>query len=291
MNFISKNIPLEMKEKNQWVCYFKKKIEGSNHLGKVMVSPITFHHARSNEKSDWTDFYKANLFLKEFRNADGLAFVLTEGIVFIDIDNSIDKKGNINDVAKKLLETFPDTYAERSCSGRGIHIFLKGNLPPDCMKRNDEIGLEMYDTKRFCCVTGDIISSTNELHDYSSEIKKLSISMMGRKVINDMPKAYYGKPSISDQEIISKAMRSKSGNKFSRLYSGDTSGYASASSADLALVAMIAFYTQDKNQIDHIFRMSGLYREKWDSPRGDSTYGMMTIEKSLSNTKRVYEME
>jgi len=54
---------------------------------------------------------------------------------------------------------------------------------------------------------------------------------------------------------------------------------------------MISFYTQDPDQIDRIFRSSGLMREKWDSPRGDTTYGRMTIETSLRNTRRVYEMQ
>ena len=291
MNFQSKNIPLELKEKKQWVTYFKRKVEGSEHLGKVMISPTTYKHARSNEPTDWVDFYKANLFASENKFTDGLAFVLTEGIVFIDIDNSINENGEMNQIAKQLLAEFPLTYAERSCSGKGIHILLKGSLPKDCMKRNDAIGLEMYETKRFCCITGDIISSSNELHDYSDKIGRVATSLMGRKVTNVKPIPFYGHPTISDQQIIEKAMKSKSGAKFAKLYSGDTSGYASASSADLALVSMIAFYTQNPSQIDHIFRTSGLCRDKWDSPRGDSTYGMMTIMTSLSNTRRVYEMQ
>lgn len=59
MNFNANAIPCEMKEMKQWVAYFKKEVPGSTHLGKVMVSPITYKHARSNEPSDWSDFYSA----------------------------------------------------------------------------------------------------------------------------------------------------------------------------------------------------------------------------------------
>ena len=291
MNFNASSIPIEMKERKQWVAYFKKEIPGSSHLGKVMVSPITYRHARSNEPSDWTDFYKAKLFLTENGRMDGLAFVLTEGIVFIDIDNSIDANGRINEIGEKLLKAFPDTYAERSCSGHGIHILMKGKLPKDCMKRNDSIGLEMYDTKRFCCITGDVIDDRKALLDCSPMIGKAALSLMGRKEASHIPKPSYGKPLASDRLVIEKASRSRNGEKFLRLYQGDDSGYASRSSADLALVAMISFYTQDPEQIDRIFRSSGLMREKWDSPRGDTTYGRMTIETSLRNTRRVYEMQ
>ena len=290
MKFFDKNIPLEMKDRKQWVAYFKKAEPGSSHVGKVMVSPKTYRHAKSNEPSDWADFYNAYLFATSYGRMDGLAFVLTEGIVFVDIDHSIDENGQLSPLAQRLLNEFPGTYAERSCSGHGIHILMKGSLPKDCMKRNDDTGLEMYDTKRFCCITGDVIAGRKTLLDYSEKVGKVAKALMGRKIANPTPKPYYGHPSISDQQIIEKALRSKSGQKFSRLYSGDTTGYPSQSSADLALVSMIAFYTQDPSQIDHIFRTSGLFRDKWDSPRGDSTYGMMTIMTSLSNTRRVYEM-
>lgn len=291
MNFNANAIPYEMKERKQWVAYFKKEIPGSTHLGKVMVSPITYKHARSNEPSDWSDFYNARLFAASYGKMDGLAFVLTEGIVFVDIDNSIDGNGKINPIGDKLLKAFPDAYAERSCSGHGIHILMKGRLPKDCMKRNDYIGLEMYDTKRFCCITGDVIDGRTKLLDCSETIGKVALSLMGRKEASHIPKPFYGKPLANDRMVIERAMRSKNGAKFQRLYQGDSSGYASQSSADLALVAMISFYTQDPEQIDRIFRTSGLMREKWDSQRGDSTYGRMTIEASLRNTRRVYEMQ
>lgn len=254
-----------------------------------MISPNTYHHARSNEPSDWSDFYKAKMFASQCGNMDGLAFVLTQGVVFVDIDHSIDEKGELSPLAKKLLSEFPDTYAERSCSGHGIHILMKENLPKDCMKRNDDIGLEMYDTKWFCCITGDVIDNRTQLIDYSGKAEEVAKSLMGRKVANSVPKPYYGHPTLSESQINEKASRSKSGTKFMRLYSGDIIGYNSQSSADLALVSMIAFYMQDPEQIDHIFRNSGLYRDKWDSPRGDSTYGRMTIETSLSNTRRVFD--
>jgi putative DNA primase/helicase len=289
MRFLAENVPAELRDLNQWVGYFKKAEPDGTHVGKIMVSPNTLRHARSNEPSDWSSFAKALSFAESSRKMDGLAMVLTEGIVFIDIDHSIDGNGVLSPLAKRLLSLFPDTYAERSCSGHGIHILAKGKLPTDCMKRNDEIGLEMYDTKRFCCITGDVIGERKRLADYSEEAATVAKSLMGRKVANTEPKPYYGHPSMADQQIIDKAMRSRSGPKFTRLFCGDSSGYASQSSADLALVSMIAFYTHDPEQIDHIFRSSGLFREKWDSPRGDSTYGRMTIETSLSNSRRVYE--
>ncbi len=48
----------------------------------------------------------------------------------------------------------------------------------------------------------------------------------------------------------------------------------------------------DPAQIDRIIRNSKLYREKWDSPRGDTTYGMMTVMEALrGKTRMAYEPE
>lgn len=290
MRFFERNVPRELKDRKQWVAYFKETDPNVSHVGKVVISPVTAHHARSNEPSDWSDFMAAERFAYSMKRMDGLALVLTQGIVFIDIDHSIDDSGQLSPLAAKLLAEFPGTYAERSCSGHGIHILLKGKLPEGCMKRNDEIGLEMYDTKRFCCITGDIIAGRSKLLDYNEKAAQVAKSLLGRRVVASQPKPFYGVPSMADQEIIQRALRSKSGQKFERLYSGDFTGYPSQSSADLALVAMIAFYTKDPKQIDSIFRTSGLFRDKWDSPRGDTTYGEMTIRTGLGNTSRVYDV-
>jgi putative DNA primase/helicase len=290
MRFFERNIPQELKDKKQWVAYFKKKETGISHLGKVMISPRTYHHAKSNDPTDWTDFYSAHCFAATNGNLDGLAFVLTKGIVFIDIDNSIDNNGVISEFASKMLNEFPKAYAEKSCSGTGIHILLKGKLPEGVMKRNDNIGLEIYETKRFCCITGDMIAGHNELIDYTEKVGEVAKRYLGVRKPNPIARPVYMTPTLDDQRVIEKALRSRSGDKFSRLFSGDITGYATHSSADLALVNMISFYTQNPDQIDAIFRTSGLMRDKWDSPRGDSTYGRVTIETSLANTVRRYEM-
>jgi hypothetical protein len=53
------------------------------------------------------------------------------------------------------------------------------------------------------------------------------------------------------------------------------------SAADLALCNLIAQHTDDPEQVDRIFRRSGLMRDKWDERRGSRTYGEMTVEKAL----------
>lgn len=92
--------------------------------------------------------------------------------------------------------------------------------------------------------------------------------------------------SLDDQTLIEKAKNAKDGAKFSALWEGDISGYASHSEADLALCCLLAFWTGgDRDRINGLFRQSGLFREKWE--RED--YRDNTINAALESTTEFYE--
>jgi hypothetical protein len=62
---------------------------------------------------------------------------------------------------------------------------------------------------------------------------------------------------------------------------------AITSRADAALCSLLAYYTDgDHARVDRLFRLSGLYRPKWDRPTAGSTYGAITIEASMKNAFR-----
>jgi primase-polymerase (primpol)-like protein len=174
----------------------------------------------------------------------------------------------------------PDTYAERSISGTGIHILFYGALPPDALKRNDGKGIEIYDTRRFVCMTGDLIGKAKNLADYSDRIAAIAYEFTGRRA--PLRERQDVQSNTSDAELIGQIRNSRQGTKFNALYGGDTVAYPSHSHADSALVFTLAWWTQDSAQIDRIFRSSGLYRDKWNSPRGGTTYGGLLIDDALS---------
>lgn len=288
MKFIIENIPKELKSKNQWVCYrIKKERDKTN---KYMLNPKDLKFAKSNDHSTWSSFYTAKKMLEnKWLKLDGLAFVLTEGYVFIDIDHSVDENGKYSELTNTLLNELPNTYAEHSCSGKGVHIICKGDLGENYKRRNDEIGLEMYQTKRFVCITGDVINDRFDILDYSNIIKDINKKYLGvapEKVV--VPRS---EPTMSDLELINKIRESKQARKFDELYSGNISGYPSPSNADFAFIRLLVFWTQDRNQLDSIFRSSGLMRDKWDKQIGDSTYGDITINNALSSYTRTYKIK
>lgn len=180
MNF--NNIPEEMKALNQWACFRIKWDETEGKNKKIIISPHTGKFAYCNDPATWASYQEARYYCQRYK-FKGLVFALTSGITFIDIDHAIDKDtGNIiSEEAVKLLKIFPDTFTERSVSGSGIHILIRGRLPENALKRNDAKGLEFYDSKRFICMTGDLINDNTALADYSAKIAEINYEFIGKR--------------------------------------------------------------------------------------------------------------
>jgi putative DNA primase/helicase len=275
------NIPAKLKALKQWAVFRSYPDKDSGKYKKVIISPMNGKFAKSNEPETWEDFNKADYYRKRYRY-QGLTFALDKGLVFIDLDHAIDKESGeiLSPEANRLLKLLPDTYTERSVSGTGIHILFQGELPEDALKRNDDKGIEIYDNRRFICMTGDIIDGRHEILDYSGKTAEIAYTFTGRRL---PPRQYEPAESkATDTELIEEIRNSRQGTKFNALMRGDISGYPSHSHADSALIFILAWWTQDPSQIDGIFRSSGLYRDKWDSRRGGTTYGGLLIDDALS---------
>src|SRR5215207_5195072 len=90
---------------------------------------------------------------------------------------------------------------------------------------------------------------------------------------------------LTDEEVEQLARGARNSAKFEALKSGDISGYVSHSEADQAYVSLLAFYTQDEEQLDRLYRRSGLCRQKWlDRP----DYRYRTITHALSKLRETY---
>ena len=98
-----------------------------------------------------------------------------------------------------------------------------------------------------------------------------------------------GSSSPTDEDVIEKCRAAENAAKFEALYDrGDVHAYHDGddSAADLALLSMLSFYTQDEAQLERIFSSSALgQREKWRR-RGD--YRERTIQKALASIGEVY---
>lgn len=87
---------------------------------------------------------------------------------------------------------------------------------------------------------------------------------------------------LSDESVIQKIKESKQAEKFKPLWGGEIPEGKSHSEADMSLAQMLAFLCGgDVEQIDRLFRQSGLMRDKWEERRGSATYGAITIKNAL----------
>jgi putative DNA primase/helicase len=95
-------------------------------------------------------------------------------------------------------------------------------------------------------------------------------------------------PELEDEGVIALCRAAGNAEKFAALFDdGDVDAYHGGddSSADLGLLSMLAFYTQDPDQLERIFSLSALgQREKWE--RED--YRRRTIDKALSGLTETY---
>lgn len=143
------NIPQELKNLKQWV--------NASQFSKIpMQSDVTLT-ASSSDPSTWCDFDTAKASVDNGRY-EYVGFVFNDnGIVGIDIDTGYDEDGFISPLACDIISRC-NSYTEKSKSGRGFHILVKGDLP--FKGKNNLNGVEIYKQARFFIMTGDVISNS-----------------------------------------------------------------------------------------------------------------------------------
>jgi len=206
----------------------------------------------------------------------------------------------VDDAALDIIGRL-DSYTEVSPSGTGYHVLVTGKLPDG---RNRRGSVELYDTARFFTVTGDHVKRTPtrvaRRQDALTAIHREYVQDTDTESASD-PEQHGGADEESpttgaadvdvdpdDEDLIEKARNASNGEKFERLWNGNTVGYDSQSEADMALCCLLAFWTGgDQTQMEHLFRQSGLLREKWDEVHyaDGSTYGRRPSSERLRSLR------
>ena len=289
-------IPAELIERPQWVAW-----RYEQRSGKTTKAPIDAKsngrliHAKSNDPTTWASHAEAMAACERHPELAGVGFCFTpdDGLTGIDLDHVIDPEtGELKPEAAEILERFHGTYAEVSPSGTGLRLFAFGKPGRSGKNTGKEKWLEVYShpSSRYLTVTGDHwTDSATAVTEQQAALDWLHERFMkastGQEPVASKP-GPAGALNLDDAALLDKARRAKNGGDFERLWAGDTSGHGGDdSAADLALCSLLAFWTGgDADQIDRLFRQSGLFRPKWDSRRGEAgTYGSMTIDKAISN--------
>lgn len=273
------SIPSELHSLVQWV--------GAKN--KIPMNPHNGGRASSTDPETWGTIEEAFAGIERF-GFDGIGFVFTHSdpYVGIDLDHVIDDITNETDEEKFNLAMRLDSYAEWSQSGHGIHVIVKGSLPPSGRKK---AGYEMYDEGRFFITTGNQIPGTPDtIEERQNILLDIHYQIFGNTETLKTKIEHQTIPiDIDDKDLLDKMFNSKHGTTIRDLWHGNLSKFSNDandghSEADLALCSHLAFWTGgDTARIDSLFRQSGLMRPKWN--RDD--YRSLTINKA-SNQATFY---
>ena len=141
-----KNIPIELQKLKQWV--------GVGVDSKVPMRIDTLFSASSTNPDTWCSFNDAMEAVK-LGEISYPGFVFNDnGIVGIDIDDGYNEDGFLSEIAIDIIRKCK-SYTEKSKSGRGFHILLKGTLP--FKGKNNRNGVEIYKTARYFIMTGETL--------------------------------------------------------------------------------------------------------------------------------------
>jgi DNA-binding transcriptional ArsR family regulator len=279
-------IPPELKARPQWVVWQVETPEGKE--TKVPYQPRNPERKASTTNPDtWAPLEQA-LSVVKINGFAGIGYVFSpqDDYAGVDLDKCRDPiTEKIEPWAMANIDRLA-SYTEISPSGHGLHILVKGKVPPGGNKKGK---VEMYSQGRYFTMTGAHLEETpTTIEARQTELEALHTEIFGKpsepKQLS--PKAPGPALDLTDFALIDKAIQRDP--VFARLWQGDTSGQATPSEADYALVGKLAWWTnKDPERIDRLFRQSGLCQDpgrlkKWDR------LATSTINKAIANTEGGY---
>ncbi len=291
----------ELQAHPQWVCW--RMVQRCEKATKVPYNPRTGRPARADDPATWATYQEAlDAFSRDMPPYQGLGYVFDagQGITGIDLDQCVSASGQLSPWAMHIVARLA-SYTEYS-PGHGLHILVRGRvpkgirrfIPADQQPDHPEAALEMYSSGRYFTITGrhlPIAPRTLEARQAALDALYAEYGGMDTTGEAATPEPPGGSgPALDDEGLLEKACSAADGEKFRRLFYNGPAGYPSASEADFALCVLLAFWTgRDTERIDRLFRQSACYREKWNSPRGKSTYGRETIRKAVAACQVIYD--
>jgi len=285
-------LPPELKELKQWCVAGGNKapsVDGANGLYPVDVKRV----------DQFYDFDGAVAVAEKYKA--GIGFVLTEddpySCIDLDVKDSDSRDRNSLPYPSKMwtpqeqLDWYTaivdgaQSYSELSTSGKGVHIWVKGDIG----KGRNRNGLEIYSSHRFIICTGHSFDSVT--YQRLNDLVKVETTsgdvrpICERQYFLDSLKEQcdHGLPStesfeleeqpevLDDDRLWERAAQADNRDKFLRLAAGHWQGeYESQSEADLALMSMFCFYSDSNEQCRRLFRFSEL--GKRDKSTKDNRY-------------------
>jgi len=263
-------VPLFLRLQVRWLVWGYAERGGK----KTKVPYVASEEKRPASVSDpmtWRTFARALEVAEKAPWAAGVGVVLGEGLVGVDLDGVVEG-GEFDPLAREVLER-TTTYTELSPSGKGLHLLVFGEV--ESFRRGK---VEVYSGGRYFTFTGRTLPGRREVLRDQAFLDWLEGRFKGEREKRPVasPKAsFQGGPD----DLVARVLSSR----YAPLWTGNwqSMGYASQSEADLALAGYLVYLTGgDLDLADRLFRLSALYRPKWDEKRGALTYGERTLRRA-----------
>lgn len=283
---IPEGLPPELREGRRFVVW-RAEWRGDRWTKTPYRPADPAHKAASTRPEDWGTFLQALAVVRAGR-ADGLGRVQdgTDGLVAVDLDHVLDDAGQLAPWAAEAVRDL-DSYTERSPSGHGLRIYVRGACTFDGRKQGP---VEVYRAKHYLTLTGaHWAGAPRTIEARQAAIERFVARYVPDPPVGEASHAPRAARALDDAALLERARQAANGDRFRQLYDrGDWqgAGYASQSEADLALCGMLAFwFGRDAEAVDRAFRGSALVREKW-LERED--YRQATLAKVSAGCAEVY---
>ena len=294
------NVPEVLKGADRWCVWRREPTKDGKHTKKPLRAYQIAYGCSKTIPSHWRPFSTALKAYESHDNVDGLGFITGGGFVAFDFDEcSDDVTRELNPDVAEIVRRL-NSYSEYSPSGRGVRVFVRGELPGKNIV-SKAAGYEIYAEDHYVTVTGARIAGTplevNEGGEYLAELyarakqaqadgktrrqadrknAKASLPEMAglrSDMRADQVESRLTIPSAgrTDIDVLELARRSARGAEIDKLWGGQWKGdYPTQSEAELALANHLAFYAGSGNesQVEQLMRQSGLNRDKFSEDRG-----------------------
>jgi hypothetical protein len=288
-------LPLEMRQRQQWLLAAPD-ARGDLKVPTSVNASGELVPGSSTGRNTWLTFDHVVHCAIQF--GLGLGYVLSFDDPFTCIDLDVKNEQNAPDAPEKwtsreqielygrIIHGF-DSYAERSQSGVGMHIWCLGKIGQG-LKRD---GVELYSQERFIACTGDVYLD-RPIRDRQEWLSNMASQMRAQAQTRDT--ALVELEAVeSDMEVYERAANAANADKFLMLCQGrweQMGEYPSQSEADLALMSMFTFYSASNDQCKRLFRMTELgKRAKAVKDDRYLNYTLSLIRTRQANEKRVLE--
>jgi len=308
------NIPAEMQALNQWV------VAGSDKVPYIVISGRT--HKASPADGPWMTFADACGYAGSNNLSIGIVLTASDPFACVDMDVkdslSVDKKTGLTLVEPQWTTqdhvneftnfiNIAKTYTEISVGGKGAHLWVKGGVGRG--RRNEQ--WEVYDRERYIICTGNSVTNVRwdkqadgtmpitaceqGLHAIEARQNLLDglIKEIGKSGDDELDELEELPQEVDDETILQIATNSANGEKFNRLYTGDLTGYDSASEADHALIEMLCFFSRSNEQVRRMFLASKLGKREKVVKRGAEyiNRSITVVRPSIKRAKARWERE